>query len=380
MGGSCTGRCAPTDWSMWTRVITSGGPYIYVQTAFGNFPGFLIAALLWISSVSGSGGIAAALADQLAQTFPALAAPWVRTLLLLGLYTSLVLVNARGVRAGARANTALAVAKALPLLAIAIVGFWYASAHNFTVTHWPDGRQLGTALILIVFAYSGVETALAPSGEMRDNDKVVPTAVLLGVGFVVALYIAVQAVCQGVLGPDLAGHLAPVAAVAETICPGGGAVILITAAIALFGSLQGDLLGTSRLLYAMARDGLLPRPLARITPHSRVPIAAIVAHANAALVVAIGGSFDTLALVSGGAFCFVYIGCAAAAWRLQRIGFSQTPAPMMLQGGMLIPVVGILGFIAILATLHRGEWLAIGAATAAICMLYFIARRQRKPA
>ncbi|GAC1677889.1 MAG: amino acid permease [Steroidobacteraceae bacterium] len=357
-----------------SRVATSGGPYIYVETAFGRFPGFLIAALLWISAIAGSGGIAAALADQFEHAVPAMAAPLPRTLLLLAVYGSLILVNALGVRAGARANASLAVAKTLPLLIIAVLGFRYAHAQNFAIIQWPHPRALGTALILLVFAYSGVETALAPSGEMRDNDKVVPTAVLMGVGFVVALYIAVQAVCQGVLGDGLAGHPAPVTAVAEKIFPGGGILVVITAAIALFGSLQGDLLGTSRLLYAMARDGLLPRPLARVTPRRRVPMVAIVTHAGVAFAVAIGGTFNRLALVSGGAFCFVYIGCAAAAWQLQRRGLSQTPAPMMLPGGALISSVGIVGFMTILATLHREEWVAIGAAIAGICVLYGIAQ------
>jgi basic amino acid/polyamine antiporter, APA family len=360
-----------------SRIVTSGGPYIYVETAFGRFPGFLIAALLWVSAVSGSGGLAAALADQCAHAIPAMAAPLPHTLLLLAVYGSLVLVNALGVRAGARANALLATAKTLPLLIIAALGFRYGHAQNFAITQWPDSRALGTALILLVFAYSGVETALAPSGEMRDNDKVVPTGVFMGVGFVVALYIVIQAVCQSVLGHDLAGHPAPLTAVAEKIFPGGGAVVVITAAIALLGCLQGDLLATSRLLYAMARDGLLPRPLARVTSRSRVPIVAIVTHAGAACAVAIGGSFNTLALVSGGAFCFVYIGCAAAAWQLQRLGLSQTPAPMMLPGGALIPAAGIIGFMSILATLHREEWIAIGAAVAGICGLYGIARRQR---
>jgi APA family basic amino acid/polyamine antiporter len=361
-----------------SRVVTSGGPYIYVETAFGRFPGFLVAALLWISAISGSGGIAAALADQFAHAVPALAAPLPRTLLLLAVYGSLVLVNALGVRAGARANGLLAAAKTLPLLIIAVLGFRYAHAQNFAITHWPNSRALGTAMILIVFAYSGMETALAPSGEMRDNDKVVPRAVLMGVGFIVVLYIAIQAVCQGVLGNDLAGHPAPVTAIAERILPGGGGVVVvITAAVALFGCLQGDLLGTSRLLYAMARDGLLPRPLARVTARRRVPMIAILTHAGVAFAAAIGGSFSTLALVSGGAFCFVYIGCAAAAWQLQRVGFSQTPAPMILPGGAWIPGAGILGFMAILATLQRQEWVAIGSAIAGICGLYVIAGHRR---
>ncbi len=356
-----------------SRVVSSGGPYVYVETAFGRFPGFLVAALLWISAVSGSGGIAAALVDQFAHAFPAMAATLPRTLLLLCVYGSLVTVNALGIRSGARANALFAAVKVLPLVAIAIVGMRYAHASNFAVTAWPESRALGTALILVVFAFSGVETALAPSGEMHNNDKVVPAAVLMGVGTVIALYIVIQAVCQGVLGPALAGHPAPVTAVAEQIMPGGGLLVVITASLALFGCLQGDLLGTSRLLYALGRDGLLPAPLARVTPHRRVPLVAIVTHASLAFVVAMGGSFNTLALVSGGAFCFVYIGCAAAAWQLQRRNVTQTPAPLILPGGALIPAAGISGFVAILTTLQRQEWLAIVAAIACICALYGIA-------
>lgn len=361
-----------------SRVVTSGGPYVYVETAFGRFPGFLIAALLWISSVSGSGGIAAALADQFANAIPWMAAPLPRTLLLFAVYGSLALVNVSGVRSGARANALFAAAKVLPLVSIAVLGLHFAQPQNFIVTVWPGSRALGTALILVVFAYSGVETALAPSGEMRNNDQVVPVAVLTGFGVVVALYIMIQAVCQGVLGPALAGHPAPVTAVAEHIVHGGGTVVVITATLALFGCLQGDLLGTSRLLYALARDGLLPRPLARISPRSRVPMAAILTHATAAFVVAVGGTFNRLALVAGGAFCFVYIGCAAAAWQLQRRNFSQTPAPLVLPGGPVIPVIGIIGFVSILTTLQRQEWLAIGAAVVCISALYAIAKYAEK--
>ncbi len=84
-----------------------------------------------------------------------------------------------------------------------------------------------------------------------------------------------------------------------------------------------------------------------------------------------------LALVSGGAFCFVYMGCAAAAWQLQRQGYSQTAAPVTLPGGPWIPFIGIAGFAAILASLQAREWLAIGAALLLISALYLIARRRR---
>ncbi len=363
--------------SVGSRVVASGGPYIYVETAFGRFPAFLMAALLWISSVSGSGSIAAALADQLAQFSPLFSQPLSRAALLLGVYGSLVAVNAAGVRAGAHANMLFAAAKVLPLLLIAVLGLLHVQWQHFEIHAWPGARALGTALLLVVFAYSGAETALAPSGEMRDNARVVPAAVSLGVGAVVLLYVVIQIVCQGVLGDALAGHPAPVSAVAGQVMRGGAVLVMATAGVSLYGCLQGDLLGTSRLLYALARDGLLPSPLSRVTSRTRVPLIALITHAAAACCVAIAGSFGTLALVSGGAFCFVYMGCAAAAWQLQRQGYSQTAAPVTLPGGPWIPFIGIAGFAAILASLQAREWLAIGAALLLISALYLIARRRR---
>ena len=81
--------------------------------------------------------------------------------------------------------------------------------------------------------------------------------------------------------------------------------------------MQGDLLGSSRLLYALARDRLLPAALGVVSERHRVPVRAIITHACFAGVLAVVGNFTALALVSGGAFCIVYAACCAAAWRLQ---------------------------------------------------------------
>lgn len=358
-----------------SRITASGGPYSYMEAAFGRFPGFVLAALMWVSSVSGSGGIAAALVDQLAHVLPVLAQPLSRAVLLLFIYGSLIGVNAAGIKAGTNANKVFALAKILPVALIVVFALRYVQPSNLHVESWPSLRALGSAMILVVFAYSGVETALAPSGELRDNDRVVPRAVLLGVGIVVLLYMAVQVLCQGVLGDSLAGHAAPVSAVAERVTASGGVLVAALAGVSLFGCLQGDLLGTSRLLYALARARLLPAALARIQPRTRVPLAALVMHAACACGLSMVGSFATLALVSGGAFCLVYIGCAAAAWQLQRRDCRQTRDPLVLPGGGLIPMAGIAGFLLLLSSLRLREWLAIAAALGAILIWYYMAQR-----
>jgi len=331
-----------------SRFTTTGGPYRYVEAAFGKVAGVLVAVLFWISNVTGSGGMAAILVSQATHVLPILQQPSYRAVFLAVVYAALFTLNARGVRLGARAIIGFAAAKIIPLLLLAVGGLMFVHSENLRIVAPPDVQSLGRALVVAVFAYSGIETALAPSGELRDPARVVPGAALVGVGIVVVLYVSLQIASQGILGPALSGNDAPLSAVAETLIPGAAGLVIVTASVSLIGVLQGDLLGSSRVLYALAADRLLPSPLAQVSEKHRVPTWAILTHAGAAWVLAASGTFDTLAVVSGAAFCIVYIGCCAAAWRLQRTGATETSAPLRLPGGGLIPAIGITCLILVL--------------------------------
>ncbi|MBS0421159.1 MAG: APC family permease [Proteobacteria bacterium] len=334
-----------------SRFTTTGGPYRYVESAFGKVPGLLVAALFWISNVAGSGSMAAILVNQATHILPVLEQPLPRAAFLAVVYSVLFTLNARGVKLGARAIVAFAAAKMIPLLLLAAGGLMLVHPANLQIVTAPDARSLGRALVVAVFAYSGIETALAPSGELRDPARVVPGAALVGVAIVVVLYVSLQVAAQGVLGPALAGHDAPLSAVAERLLPGSAGLVIVTASVSLIGVLLGDLLGSSRLLYALAQDGLLPSALASVSARYRVPTRAIFTHAAVGWVLAASGTFNTLAMVSGAAFCVVYIACCAAAWRLQSTGATETSAPFRLPGGGLIPAVGIACLLLVLLSL-----------------------------
>jgi amino acid transporter len=171
----------------------------------------------------------------------------------------------------------------------------------------------------------------------------------------------------------------PIQSVAATLIPGGGSLIALTASVSLLGALQGDLLGSSRLLYALANDGHLPAALASVSKRSRVPVVAILIHAVVAWLLASAGTFTELALVAGGTICLVYIAGCATAWRLQREHRSDTASPFRLRGGPLIPLLGIVALLGVLCTLRRSEWTAIGCALAALMIIYGLARRKRVP-
>jgi basic amino acid/polyamine antiporter, APA family len=365
-----------------SRVQVTGGPYSYLAATFGPFAGFLAGALMWISNFTSSAGVAAALSVQVANLVPAVAPPLQRALLITGIYLVLFALNAFGVKMGARAITALAALKLTPLFLLAGIGVFFVdwSLVSFSPAAAPSWGALGASMALVMFAYSGMETALVPSGEVQDPARSVPRATLVAILLVVLLYLGLQIVGQGVLGAKLGESGVPVADTAGAIWGPGRTLLLITACISMTGFLMGNLLGTSRLVFALGRDGYLPSAFARVSASHRVPILALVIHAGLAWVLAIAGNFDALALISGGAICLVYGLVALAAWRAQRRDLRERgDNPFVLPGGALVPVLALLAMLAIVTTLTSKEWMAIGIALAVLVVVYAVlhARRTR---
>ncbi|GAA5067624.1 APC family permease [Lysobacter panacisoli] len=357
-----------------SRAAATGGPYTYVGAGFGPFAGFLTGALMWVCNVTSSAGVAAALAGQLAQAFPALASPTARALLIATAYGALFALNAFGVKLGARAIVALAALKLTPLFLLATLGLFFVdwTQVSFDWRAVPSWDALGASLVLVVFAYAGMETALVPSGEVRDPARHVPRATLGAILIVVLLYVGIQAVCQGTLGADLADSATPLADAADTAWAPGRTLLLATACVSMLGFLMGNLFSSSRLLFALGRDGFLPRAFGVVDARHRVPMLGLFAHAGIALALAVVGSFETMALISGGAICLVFAAVAAAAWRTQRMDLRGHGDPLVLPGGPLVPLLAIATMAAILATLNVQQWLAIALSLTALVVIYAV--------
>ncbi len=365
-----------------SRTQATGGPYTYLTAVFGPFAGFLAGALMWISNIASSAGVAAALSVQVATLVPAFADPYARAGLLTAVYLLLFALNAFGVKLGARAIAVLATLKLAPLFVLAGVGMFFVdwSLVSFSFGDVPSVSALGASMVLVMFAYSGMETALVPSGELRDPARNVPRATIAAILLVVLLYLGLQIVGQGLLGPKLAESGVPIADTAAALWGPGRTLLLITACISMAGFMLGNLLGTSRLVFALGRDGYLPRAFGRVTATHRVPLLALMAHAGLAWVLALGGSFDTLALISGGAICLMYGLVSLAAWRAQRVNLRERDEPFVLPGGPVIPLIAFAAMLAIVTTLTSKEWMAIGVALAALMLIYAGLRLRATPA
>jgi amino acid transporter len=237
-----------------------------------------------------------------------------------------------------------------------------------------------------MFAFLGIESALVPSGEVRDTERTVPRAIAIAMTGVTLLYVAILLVAQGILGPTLASMadqgprpLAEAAAIA--IGPWGRTLVLVGAVISMFGYVSGMTLAIPRALYAFGRDGILPAPLARIHPRYRTPHVAIVTQAAVMCALAITGSFAQLAVVAIAAVLLVYLACVVAAWALRRRGVADVEArPFSLPGGWLVHALAAAVIVWLLTSITPREWAVVLAVLAAASLLFFVARGGRRRA
>ena len=182
------------------------------------------------------------------------------------------------------------------------------------------------------------------------------------------------------LGPALASFTdAPLAEVASRVLgPVGRTVVLVGGSISMLGFLSGDALCTPRSLYAFARDGLLPAPLARLHPRFRTPWIAILVHAAIAWALASGGSFGVLVLLSNVALLVGYLLCCLAAIELRRRNVQAGGRPFQLPGGPLVPALACVVVLWLLSHATAQEF-TVTSGAAIVASLLFAWRRQRKP-
>jgi APA family basic amino acid/polyamine antiporter len=186
----------------------------------------------------------------------------------------------------------------------------------------------------------------------------VPLGLLGAMGAVTVLYIAIQIVAQGVLGPALGHSNTPLADAAASISPPLGRLLLAGAAISMLGYLSSDALSAPRLLYTFARQGLLPKALAQVSSVTSAPFAAILLHASLAVALALSGSFAELATLSSLTTVVVYIAGCVAAVVLQRRGIATAGPPLQAKGLLLAAIVGVAGMAWLL--IHAKAIEAIG--------------------
>jgi APA family basic amino acid/polyamine antiporter len=344
-----------------SRMPTSGGVYGYIEAAFGPLTGYVAGMLLLVGDVLACGGVAAALADVAASVASKSLVPTVHAAVIVGVIGSVALINIAGVARAARFVSVATALKLIPLFIFIIVGCTRIDSANFVQAVQPDTESLGRAAILALFSFIGMEAPLAASGEVAQPSRTIPRALAIAMVSVALIYVAIQIVAQGVLGASLAHSRAPLADAMGHISPLLRALMLAGAVVSMFGWISSDLLGSPRILFAFARDGLLPRALGVVHPRTRAPYVAILVYAGLAAVLALTGSFAELAALAALTTAALYaVGCVAA-WLLARRGVAIAGTPLNFRWLGAATLVGVTSMLALIAL---GTWIeVVGLAT-----------------
>src|SRR5207248_5563301 len=215
--------------------------------------------------------------NSIALVIPFLGGPVMRIVVMLAVYGVLVFIHIRGVREGAGAVTTITIANLLPLLLFIGVGIFFINPQTLSWPGWPSSKALGDSVILLLFAFVGIEVALIPSGEVKNPARTVPRSIYLALITTTILYLLIQLVAQGTLGPELANfNDAPLAEAAARFLGNFGRTLLLTGAtLSAFGFVTSDILSSPRMIFAFGRDGSLPDWFAHVHPRYRTPDLAI---------------------------------------------------------------------------------------------------------
>jgi APA family basic amino acid/polyamine antiporter len=242
----------------------AGGPYAFTRAAFGELPAFLVAWGYWISVWCANAAIAVAFVGYLDPFMPSLVrSPVSAAALAVGAVWTLTAVNVWGVRAAGNIQLVTTILKVVPLVVIGVAGIWVLNPSHFAIS---DTSVRGVAAgvtattTLTLWAFLGLECATIAAGSIRDPERTIPRATIVGTLLAAVIYIISTIGVMGVLPREaLAQSTAPFADAARAMAGGGAAqFVALGAAISCLGALNGWILVVGQLPLAVARDGLFP--------------------------------------------------------------------------------------------------------------------------
>jgi len=251
---------------------------------------------------------------------------------------------------------------------------WFIDPGRFTLPGPVSLSQVSTAALLLIFAFGGYDVIGVPAGEAADPRRHLPFAFVTTLIAVTAIMTLAQIVAIGTL-PNLVSSKTPLADASLLFIGAAGALIISAGSVAsMMGNNLGAVLTGSRMLFALAENGALPRFFSAIHPRYRTPSNAVVFSTIVALGLSLSGSFVILAVASAVARLVIYTGACAATLRLRHPRFHGVvaPATFVAPGGPLVPLAAIGVSLLILAGATR-EQLFGGLAGLAVGGLLFLA-------
>ena len=261
--------------------------------------------------------------------------------------------NILGVRLGASVVNVTTAAKFAALALLGVAALTFGGAHGGSVTHLTTGAgtpfglgAVGLALVSVLWAYDGFADLSFAGGEVKDPQRTLPKAIILGTLAIIAIYVLTNVAYLYVNPIDKVAHSPLVAADTMMAIFGRAGVVIVSLFVALstFSSLNGTMLASPRVFFAMAEDGLLFGPIGRVHPRYQTPYVAIMLAAVLGMVLVLSRSFEALTETFVVAIWPFYALSVAALYRLRRLR-PDLPRPYRVIGYPVVPAVFILSVI-----------------------------------
>lgn len=313
----------------------AGGPYAYTRIAFGPVAAFAVAWAYWISLWVGNAAIATGAVSYLSRLFPVIGAqPGLSAVVTVAIVWLFAFINMRGVALAGRVQLVSTIIKLVPLIAVVALAAWVVMGTGTANIRPFEPSEISLASVtsaatLTLWAMLGIEAATVPADKVLNPEKTIPRATLIGAGSAGLLYLIVcSAVVLMLPAALVAGSDAPFADFVERYGGGASAGTLIAAfgAISALGALNGWVMLQAEIPAAMARDGLFPAWLGRVSPRG-TPVAAHLLSASLLSIVVLfnysrsmADLFQFLILLTTAIVLVMYIACALAAVKLMREG------------------------------------------------------------
>ena len=360
-----------------SRFAETGGPYLYARVAFGSLIGFEVGWLLWLARLTGFAALCNLLLGYLSFFWPAAALGLTRAAIITVVVIALTAVNIVGVREAALVSNLFTVGKIIPLLLFVVAGLFFINSQSFTMHATPGIGSFSKAVLLLVFAFSGFEMSVIPTGEICNPQRNIAFALLTATGMVALLYLMIQVVCIGTL-PELANSERPlVDAGSRFLGTSGASILSVGAVISITGTLNSIVLATPRVLFAMAEQGQLPSRLAATHPRFHTPHIAILISAAVMLVFTLQGSFMSSLTISTVIRLVAYIATCISlpVLRLRN----RAPLPRFnVPGGAIVAVAATGLSVWLLSNSQASDALEAGLAAMLGLIIFFIRGNSRK--
>ena len=330
----------------------TGGIYAYLREAWGRRAAFLFGwSELVLIRASALGGIAVVFGEYLLRSFGI--DPSGHVLLARGLSAGAIVfaaaVNVRGANLGALIVGVATWAKFAALAVLVFASFTLGGSHGASAVHFTAASagplavgSIGLALVSVLWAYDGWADLSFASGEVKDPGRNLPRAIILGTLALIAIYVLTNLAYLYVLPIEAIGRSPLVAADTMMAIFGRAGVVLVSifVMISSFSSLNGSMLASPRVFFAMADDGLLFKPIARVHPRYKTPYVAIILAAILGVALVMSRSFERLTDTFVLAIWPFYALGVAAIYKL-RAQRPDLPRPYRAIGYPVVPAIFI---------------------------------------